>query len=294
MNRIVSVLMAVVLVFMLAACGGGTTTSEPINTGTSEVQSTVNENDVPTESSEPNVEPTTVEDDADPLGALLITEEYARENSSICLLKDGKLYSLSYFSQYRPDYEYGDAGIRLERNNIYMYTSFLLDEDDGFSSCGVVPIPVMDDQSKIVLYSDNTVSKLRLLQVERRGFSICLSKNASNIALLDLESGDWISSQSRKMSNLKVYDTNDNVIDDYHDLEYGQKCMVSWYEGTQYYELPMEAICNYYVLPNGNTSVNSYETEGILTKEGYAEYDVSDVAPGLYMVASYGGLIEFK
>ena len=95
-------------------------------------------------------------------------------------------------------------------------------------------------------------------------------------------------------NNLVISDSDGNPVDDPFNLEYGEIYTVSWFEGTQYHETNLAATSKCYVDTDGKPNFfDAYEIPGELTKEGYAEYDLSEIPAGLYHI-NRGALIRIE
>ena len=102
--------------------------------------------------------------------------------------------------------------------------------------------------------------------------------------------------------NVEIKDSKGNVISDIpsiYNLNEGEDYIVSWYEGTQYREVTLPADSKYYVLARDRLDDPEYIVSGTLTKDGYAEYVISGVESGTYVVTNadnggYHGLITIE
>ena len=93
-----------------------------------------------------------------------------------------------------------------------------------------------------------------------------------------------------KIDGFGVDDMDGNPVEDYFNLQYGEKYNAHWFEGTSYIEKEMFADCKVFELPSNDSYV---AIEGTLTKNGYMEYDLSSLEPGIYYHRD-GGLIEIQ
>lgn len=226
--------------------------------------------------------------DASDIDIFLVDESFVKNNQGF-YKKDGeKYYTLYGFCPletitsecigFKDDYWtwlYGDVP---NENEIVTY--------------GEVPILSFEKDDRIVAYSSNKVPELRLLPADLHGYTPCIQKGPlgglTSYSFVDLRNNSRIQKRSDDIQKLQVQDMNSNVLDDYRNLEKGSKCIVSWYEGTEYSEISMEANSLCYDFTYDNKII----VEGTLTKNGYAEYDLSDVPSGKYYTGSGGSIIE--
>lgn len=166
---------------------------------------------------------------------------------------------------------------------------------EGFFSYGNVPVPVYEDGDKIVSYSSKGVPDLELRKVNFYGYAVRIVSFANGYKIVD----DATGAVSMPLENTEVKTSSGEVVDDFYNLNEGEVYTISWYEGTQYKETTLPADSKYYVPEKGRLEDPDYVIEGALTKDGYAEYDISGVAPGIYRVINGSdwvgdGLIEIR
>ena len=214
----------------------------------------------------------------------LLAWEPNEENSenNFFLLRDGRNYSLGAI-----DYEMAETYLPYSLN-VYngeccsTYSGIVKSIPGGFFSLGEVPVPVIGEGDKIVSYSSENVPVLRLLKANYYGCAVRLETNPGYDNLLDRRAeAYWLDP-----GTTEVRDSGGDLVEDIYNLNEGDEYMVSWYEGTQYNELSLPADSKFYVLEGGSTGRADYEIDGALTKDGYAEYDLSGVSPGIYAVVN--------
>lgn len=169
----------------------------------------------------------------------------------------------------------------------------------GFCSVGYVPVPVLQDGDSVVCYSDEGVPTLGLAAVDLYGYTtgvIYYPKDGVMYYCANTATGEWVN--NKNVSDLTITDSEGNIAEDIHNLNENQSYTVSWYEGTQYQEASLVADSKMYIFHNSEYE-KDYEIEGSLTKNGYAEYDLSGVAAGTYKISvgpggAWEGLITIE
>ena len=173
--------------------------------------------------------------------------------------------------------------------------------DDIYMSYGDIPVPTIEADDLIVAFSDVKVPKLEMQRVKFRGISIGMDGD-HNVNGHEMNDG-WIWSSSNPkektlmsydaQEQLQIKDSSGQLATDYYDLVLGEKYTASWGQGTKIVEVESVADCRYYVPENPSQTI--YDTditiEGTVTSDGYAVYDVSGLAPGIYHLFN-GGLFE--
>lgn len=202
-------------------------------------------------------------------------------------------------------------GFYLQRENAYYYLSNTLPYSDQTSncgyralvegerymyyeeggnntklSCGEIPIPIIRSDEKIRQYSNGDVFPLALYPANFTGYTIGAFHPARKEVydLYDFSSGTSLESSK----DIIVCGQDGIPVENMRDLEYNQEYIISWYIGTNYYEKSMVANCSCY---DEKELEYIYTTEGDLTKNGYVEYDISQVPSGKYILgtkAAYG------
>lgn len=161
--------------------------------------------------------------------------------------------------------------------------------NNGLFTYGNVPILTFEPGDKIVSYSQKAIPDLQLRKVVFYGYAVRLyiinKGENSRYDILDDEQDNSI----YPSDNIEIKDSSGNTLDelfDVYNLNEGEKYTISWYKGTQYNEATLLADSKYYILEGDRLSDPDYSISGTLTKNGYAEYDVSGVAPGTYLIIS--------
>ena len=190
----------------------------------------------------------------------------------------------------------GHSGFKDFFNQVYQIKVLYhnLGDKDCMISSENIPVPCLDENDQVICYSTTDVPSLVLYPAEFYGFSPnCFILNSSGgpdpFVIFDnkVDSPNHLIYSLMDVTELQVTDENGNKFEDYNNVPENTVCVVSWYEGTQYFEEKLIANCKVYSVSNEA----AYEIEGSLTKNGYAEYDLSTVASGFYRVKN-GGLIQ--
>ena len=231
---------------------------------------------------------TTLHKETDPLGAFEITENemipwYNKKYDGmgfICLYKNDKLYNLgNYVSKDKAkEYNIGKSDQMQEKFSTYAY---IYDETKSNSHeyMTIGDIPWIEIKRSDEIRGYNT-TELRLYNAELYGNTICCKIYSSDLHYL-YEPYCVEPYSYNKMTQFQVSDKNGNVANDLRKLDYNEEYLVSWYEGTQYRELKMNANCYFYTY-EGIDSEFAYEINGELTKNGYCVFDLNNVEPGYY------------
>ncbi|MBQ7245300.1 MAG: hypothetical protein IJS33_00040 [Firmicutes bacterium] len=274
MNKKFSVLLLICLItLLLVGCG------TKLNTPPSETNPPATEPEVeqvedpePVEEPDPVEEPEPVEV-SDPLEPLLISESDARTAGGAYLLRGEKLYTLNHVN--------GAKG-----RWYVLYRPYSIDGSDALMSLEELCVPVYTVGDKILMYSSSgDLPKLNLHEMNFHGYTIPVVEESANYKIFE-PGGKSTPLRKDKINNFSVTDSNGQAIEDISSLTYGEVYTVSWYEGTQYCEVNLVANCGNYIMLD---DYNYLTIEGTLTKEGYMEFDISNVAPGLYAVPTSGG-----
>jgi len=226
-------------------------------------------------------------EEEDPLALLLTDEATAQENEGLFLVRDEKFYTLAGQFLQTEGVAYDDRYVRSDNCNHLYYRG-----KNGKVSCGQVPIPVIQEGDSIRSYSSSDVPELWVRKVESIYYTIPICEYNDGYAVIaknDLNI--WMLPESFELS-----DKNGNKCENYLDLVFGEEYTLSWNEGTKYSELIYTADCTFFKYdPYGKCA---YIITGDLSKEGYVEYDLSGMEPGLYCVETNnlfsGGIIEIQ
>ena len=209
----------------------------------------------------------------------LIKEEELIPHSGFVLQTGNNLYCLG--RNYPKGGNWFDVDLYLEDNGILI--SFYPDRQ--------MPVWHSDDTVRYYSSGGNTIPNLVLNKRSFYGYSI--RAYTSDLGSGCYEFHMYTEEKTRESIRLDHFDTSlvdseENNVEDMHDLEKGEECTAFWYEGTQYHEVLLPANYPCYVSDENEGSI---EIEGTLTKNGYAEYDLSEVPDGLYSL-EWGGLIQ--
>lgn len=295
MKKIICVFLAMVMVLLLAACGGNNTPAVQGNgvapTGNGSTIETMQPS--VTEPSVTESNPTeTPEKKFNPMEGLLAARSVVAQSDGAYLIRDGKMYSLnSWVDNNVAQLYYGFFSLQ---GGSVLYTT---QAKTFMISYGDVPVPVLQDLDKIVMYSDKgDVPTLTLRQVEFIGYTISVYEDDVTYYVFDLALHSPAAMEQikkRNINNFTVTDEEGSLLDDWRfGLEYGAEYTVSWFQGTQYNERKIVADSKCY------RSVNEerIKLEGNLTREGYVEFDLSGIPAGLYALPlnwlGGSGLIE--
>ena len=227
-----------------------------------------------------------------------ISEEAASSQTvSTCLVRDDSLYVLSGTVTGDLSSWSFDAG----RDIVYdgQPGRILYDKHDESSACsiGSVEPPVIHRDDLVIGYSSFGVPRLDLVEVEFCGYGVYSVGDMVNSTLNFYTSFDpesYVSIPKQFKDTIQILDAKGNPVEDPHNLDYGETYLVSWYEGTQYYEVETEATSSYYVITNGTWGHLDYSIEGELTREGYVIYDLSELPSGTYSIAGDGSVFVLE
>lgn len=170
------------------------------------------------------------------------------------------------------------------------------------ASFGDVPVISLEKSDQIVGFWNKGLPNLTLQKVEFVGHSVWMS-GQDYIEEKIHDGSVWSSDQADAKipvdfggnKEVLVFDSNGQQVDNIYNLDFGKRYTVSWFQGTQVQKVEATADCSYYRIINLGLSDGSseYSIPGTLTQEGYATYDLSSVAPGLYY-CSGNGIVEIK
>lgn len=293
MKKVLMVLLVLALVVALAACGYGTSATVSASDHTTSTQDGATSGDVATVQTGPVAEPDYEEpitpepiivEPEDPFAALVVSEEFARNNAGFYIIRDGKWYSLNRLTR--------DTGIQYGFGKRDVYGGrdlglYSIENRHDFLSMGPVPIMTLRPGDQLISFVETQTT---LSSVDFVGYTVKLVHNTNSgvnsdtYLFADLDSDKVVIPRS-SLDTLEVCDANGNAVADYRNLSYGETYTISWFEGTNYHEIVMVADCSFYV-PSGNPLY--YDLKGTLSKESYAYYDFSAVQPGIYEFVAGG------
>ena len=226
---------------------------------------------------------------------LLVWEPTKENEETFFLIRNGVSYSLGAID---PEKAAKYLPVTLSGDNTYggctTYSGIVVGVSDsinnGFFSLGNVPVPVYEEGDKIIVYSSKTIPRLQLRKVNYYGDAIRLLISANAYSVYDDAAAD--KAYGLKVNNTEIRDSSGSEVEDIYSLNAGEIYTVSWTEGTKYNEITLPADSKFYVPESGRMEKPEYEIEGILTKDGYAEYNLSDVAPGTYKIVNTNDMVS--
>ncbi len=218
----------------------------------------------------------------DPWWMYKTTEATARENSQLCVLKgDGNFYTVESVLNDPTEEQLSVKRFELVSisNKYYVEQRDLMHLNWDFRNQTVISLIdadaiTLESGDKLIKYDLGTPPSLKLYPAEQNGYTVAISGY-----------------DRQYVSDPILSDKDGNEVEDWYNLEYGAEYTVSWYEGTQYYEVVYPAISRVYQYSEDKSE--AVELEPIYTKEGYVEYDTSNLEPGLYYDV-YGGIINIQ
>lgn len=310
MKRVISLILCLCLVSALSACGNNVTddkkpadttliapngaeleteNTESSPSTSSEIMKQEESSDNPdTATEEPSEsvggnaseEPEVNRQDEDPLAMLEVKEAFAKNAGGVYLRRNGKLYTLYKYVSEETSEKYNVGwrkSVGWTNCELYLYCE---DSAETQLTFGDFDPPALMEGDEIISFG-NTGFRMRKYNFVGYSLPIC---NFPNKFAWIFESFFGMPTELSQYTakTLEVCDKNGTVQEDYHNLEYGETYTVSWYQGTDYHELKMDATCRCYQ-PNKQADYQSFD--GTITKNGYATYDLSGVEPGLYRIA---------
>ncbi|MBQ1298726.1 hypothetical protein IIY24_02735 [Candidatus Saccharibacteria bacterium] len=306
------VLLGIVLALslvLITGCAQGNSTAveeEPVPVETEESSETIPEEPVEEAPEEEVVEEVLETPEQSPpedeLAMFFTTEEGVRSTGGcICLVRDGTMYSITGVpingSTNPATYSAGTSDTLID-NGVYQCFYATLDKDRGKGfwciSIGDVVVPVISRDDMIIGYASDHVPTLELYDVEFHSYGLCVHQSQVPSELgggstttgwriyTGVTPGDYVEFTRDEIGRVCVCDLDGNQASDgFGGLEYNETYLLTWYEGTQYYEIEVVANSAWY---NCERMGSKYDLEGELTREGYAVYDFSDVSPGVYWI----------
>lgn len=303
MKKVLSWLLVVIIACSVVGCNSQLNSSEKNSTEYSELETekettistmapatekiTEPSTKKPTENQEKNELQGNSEDDS--LLLYEVTESTAKEQGGYYLKRNDKFYMLDNIAIPLPSNYNGAFGLKDKGLNEKEYLQLFLESGrGGIISCGDVPILKLNKDDLIIYYSKGDVARLDIRGLDYVGYTIFMVYTGYNYTytLYDLSSGNKISYSSFDAPEL--YDSDNMVVEDENKLNYNQKYKITWYEGTEYHEKILPANSRFF-------KENSYSEiiEGKLTKNGYAEYDISNIPSGIYYLYNRG-IVEIE
>jgi len=292
-KKIIGLIIGVmVVVLSITGCNGGSVAvqepdpepyvdPQPVVIEDSEVVSEIE--------SEPE-EVSEVEPEKDPMEMFKVDAGWASQRREIgCILHGEDIYAVDYVSPKADEYGVGFA-IKDERE-IY-YIDRRKSEEGYIIAIGDFEIPVLKEGDKFVVYSTKMPGEQAFAKTNFYGYGLPILDSESIYSLYE-PGVDGLFLDKYKIDGFGIEDMNGNPVEDYFNLQYGEKYKAHWFEGTSYIEKEMLANCKVYELPEKDMFT---VVEGTLTKNGYMEYDLSGLEPGIYchQSASHSGIGLFE
>ena len=284
-KKLLSLLLIFSLALLLGACGGN-----------SDYEDDGNPEPYPEEAID-------YEDSGDGLD-LLAREPNDENRDNFFLLRDGQNYSLGTIDEEKAIGVLPFLSTSGDRYGSYVGYSLYGDSfrspngafEWGFFSYGNVPVPTYEQGDKIVSYSTKGVPNLQLGKVEFYGYAMRLKATSDKYIVFD---GAIEATSVPIDGTTEIKSSTGEIVEDAYNLNEGEVYTISYYEGTQCREITLPADSKCYAQVRGRLEDPEYNIAGTLTQDGYAEYDVSGVAPGIYRVINGDdwiaqGLIEIK
>lgn len=222
-------------------------------------------------------------DDESRLAALIVDEADARnEKLGYYIIRDGKWYSLNKVPLETSQlYDFGVKHVDFISKFAMLYAS---ENSNSYISMGQVPIMTLRPGDKFIGIGEKT---LRLTEVDFVGYTINLVSSTEGIRSGEhfLHEDIWSEKIDLPGNDFEVRDWNDDIVENYRDLVFGEIYTVSWFDRTNYKEYRLLAENSFYKEPN---NAREYELHGELSRESYALYDLSEVPAGTYRFWSQG------
>lgn len=232
------------------------------------------------------------EEDEEPFLYFKVSEEWARKFTGGYLFSNNTYYSLNDSVDIRTFTGYGEGWQIAERNvtGMYMYSDMEYKHITMFGDFEI-PVCTKDDELRSFDHTEFTFVKVHNVGYSapivtgsgdwtgRLGFIEDMS--SSNITVVDSKSGN--------ISQLSIKDGSGNDIEDLFNMAKDSECIISWYEGTDYNEVKLEAFCKVFELEE-----EEIKLEGELNENGYATYNTLKLPKGTYLVKETGGLVTVK
>ena len=222
---------------------------------------------------------------ANRIAAMSVSVDVAKKNGGFYIMQEGKLIDIGKQQRDKSLIHCPTAG------DWYHYSAYSL------IARNEIDIPQLSDNDKIIAYSQQGIPTMQFYGIIYNAYTIGIAQTTvlSSKAFMDIE-GDWaeyarVSSTGVPAESLYPFELslNSNSFKDqmrygFVPLPKGEAVTLSWYKGTEYQERVKTADYQYY----GYDGKNLQKIQGVLTKDGYAEYDLSAVPNGLYWIQGHG------
>lgn len=235
-----------------------------------------------------------VPDDAvltDEYGMYRVPMEWAAEHGGIFVERNGGLYAVSpevprYVAEkYGVGYSFGSSDT--EDMLLYLGDTDELDDDipsgvrKAITSAGDFPILQVSKNEKLEVYNQYMINEVDFVKSEFVGYTIP-ARDGGNGANDYFPVIDHVMPDVNR-NDMNVFDLNDNLVADVHDLEYGKTYSFEYYSGTEYHEMEVVANSRCYTNPKPKNDIRiALPIE--LTKANYAVVDISSLEPGFYVI----------
>ena len=223
------------------------------------------------------------------------------------LLESEKIYDDGFYLL-RNDKIYSLNKVNLSENKLsgkgYLYDRIREDNkntnQDVILALSYVPTPTIKSGDLVVAYSETSVPDLVLQKVNFHGWTIgaytTIEDNHTKPAIYyDEDNNRCEDGTDSVVSNFTVYDKDGNIVDDPYNLNVYEPYTAEWYMGTRSAGGIFDARCRSFTIDDAE-----YMIRGSLTGKDYAEYDLSEVPVGTYLVLNNskgfggGGLITIE
>lgn len=225
----------------------------------------------------------------DEYGMYRVPEEWAADHGGVFIERNGEIYAVSpevprYVAEkYGVGYSFGSDNT--ETMSLYLYDAKELNAEipsrvrKAITSAGDFSILQVSRKEELRVYNEYVINEMSLVKSEYVGYTI--PARTAGLGTTDYFPMIDHVMLSINRNDMNVFDTNDNLVADVHDLEYGRTYLFEYYSGTEYHEIEVVADSKCYTNPKPNHD-NTVSLPLELTKFGYAAVDISSLEPGFY------------
>lgn len=294
MKKMVCILMTLLMVLSLVACGKRMTSGLASSNEIAIEEEKMNEGDTLEKETSSEDDPKEIVEEVDPIGLLRTTEMLAKYYGGLFLQRGEDLYVINNNFARTPGIEYlpGATNIVISSGEKGVQFYDVDRAEKMFSSYGEVPIPVVGEGDKLIVFSRFDVPEIDFYPAYRIGYSFFKDRVGREMYLKELSTGEYIALDMETYKSIKITNSAGEEVENNDDLVKDEKYTVSWFEGTEYNQFTMTANSCVYRYEEEN----AHRLEGQLTMNGYAEYDVTSLPSGIYFARAIhttgGGLIE--
>lgn len=244
---------------------------------------------------EENVQEEPIEEEFDQFEIYEVDEDwikyYSTKNQCYIVERDGKYYELgwelpgSVAVNYNVGWQYREVTpdnltylwLDVARNNFSMQTAV---DSDIMISAGDFPIFQIKKDEKIRIYYADFVNSFAVSEAKFYGYTIMATDSQFLYPILDNNESTFAEEYGTYgINNIELCDMGDTPVEDIRDLTYGEEYKYTWYEGTQYNEIPLIANCKTFAISNTGKTLSVEPT-----KDGYLCVDVSVLPTGFYSI----------